>query len=364
MILHHKVFELKNKEGNKIDLEQIAKVGVLMNGVNNGSLVRDVFKKFEFEDHKIVGYSILEYFKLKDGRLEDEDGNTINFIDLTTKQEIFVLKVRDPWIILNDITVSTDYVKVVSKILQMKNIEKIVPDLTAEEKQEFNSEREKQEAEVTAKQKEQERIKAEQEAAEAKAKQEEQERIAAEEKRKAEQEAVEAERKRIEEQEMSDKERIEAEAKLKEEEERIKAEQEAAEAKAKQDEEERIKAEQEAAEAKLKAEQEEARLAEIKEAAEQKQRVLEEYEALKSFYTEEGYTEFELDDYRFLFKEGDIPYLVKVTDTDFDQLDIEETENKDGVMKYSFNDNGDKIFTFDKKEEEFAIDDVEVKEKV
>ncbi len=118
------------------------KVKVLVNG-NDGSLKPEhLFKEFSIDDNEVTGYSLLEFYKIKDGNFVDEDGTIISFI--LNEKKISIVKVRDPFLFIDeDIEVNLQNVKDVSALLGLKEIEKTITALSDADKKILADDREK-----------------------------------------------------------------------------------------------------------------------------------------------------------------------------------------------------------------------------
>lgn len=362
--LEHKVYILQDADKKEVDLNDVQTLSIVINDKISELFIEDLFKKYEFENSKIVGYSYLQYYILKDGYLVDKDENKINFYLNSKQKQLFIKKVRNAVIMLPDIDAKDAYIRDVEKLIELAqkkqnpSVAKQIEDIREEQGIVTVETDEQPSAEVVIEEPEiSEEEKAAAEAAEKeaieKAKAEEEARIKAEEEAKAK--AEEEARAKAEEEAKA---KAEEEAKAKAEEEaRIKAE----EAKAKAEEEARIKAE---AEAKAAAE-EAARIEAAKKAAEEEARKAAEqeeeqvsYEDMRSFYVDnKGYKEFEKGKYRLLYKnEDDLVYLVKPTAKGFEQLYGEMIEDDSNKFVYQFEENGKvKKLTFSKKEESIEV---------
>ncbi len=137
MKLTQKVFCFKDEANFEGD-----KVKVLVNG-NDGSLKLDhLFKEFSVDDNEVTGYSLLEFYKIKDGNFVDEDGSVISFI--LNEKKISIIKVRDPFLFIDeDIEVNLQNVKDVSALLGLKEIEKTITALSDADKKILIEDREK-----------------------------------------------------------------------------------------------------------------------------------------------------------------------------------------------------------------------------
>lgn len=224
--LNHKLYEIYGEENKSVTIKNPKETSLLINDEPNGATLHDVFKIDDLDENEISGWSLLEYYKVQDGYLCDNEGNRLCFMEGDTK--IFFKRVKKPLVILNEKEVSLEYVKGVSSLLGLNIIEETITGLSSSEKellvaerQEENSRLEEERA-VKAKEKkriedeealrkeqerqeqekEQQQIRLQKEAEEAEAKkQEEIAAIAAEEKRKQEEEETKKQQQAKEEEE-------------------------------------------------------------------------------------------------------------------------------------------------------------------
>lgn len=297
-------------------------IKVITNGEDSGVKAKHIFKKLWFETGKITGYSILEFYSVKDGFLVDKEGNQTHF---STERfpEIKINRIKIPFF-FTDIDVSKEWVRDTGKLMNLEKTEETVKLLSPEDKKALQDEREVIYAEIETKKKEQEE-------AEAKAKAEEDERLA-EEARKAEEEAKTAAEKKAAE-EATRKAEEEAE---KSEKERIKAEKEAEEAKA-AEEDARIQAEKSAAEAK-KAEEEE-RLRKEKE-AEQYTLSERQYSDIVKKYNKLGVKQYVKGKYRFFYHENiareDQPFVLAKRGDKYEELEGGIVDENEEEVEFEF----------------------------
>lgn len=116
--IQHKVYLLEDEDGIEVDLNKITSLNVSVNDKVTELDVTDVFKKFEgYEKNKLVGWSILEFFKFEDGYLVDEDRNKISFYSKELDKELYVKKIRNAIIMLGDLDVKDSYIRNVKKLL-------------------------------------------------------------------------------------------------------------------------------------------------------------------------------------------------------------------------------------------------------
>lgn len=352
MELNHRIYELSVQ--SNLDGQEKA-IRVIVNGADTGVRLNHIFKKVWFETGRIVGYSILEFYSVKDGFLVDKEGNQIHFAN-DRHPEIKINRIKKPLIVLGEQEVNRNWVRDTGKLLNLEKTEETVKDLSAVDKKALQDERDVIYAEQETKRKEQEEE-------EAKIKAAEDERLA-EEARKAEEEAVTAAEIKKAEQATKDAE----EAAKKSEEERIKAEKEAEEAKA-AEEEAKAEAEKSAAaakkaqdkadeEARKKAEAEEKKAAEeaAKKAEEEKQFIVSqrEYDRIsKNSKNKIGMEEYIKGEYHFFYsknlKKGDVPFILLKRKNDYLVLAGGIACESDDEVEFEFTDieGNDKVLILD-----------------
>lgn len=322
MELNHKIYELSvraNLDGQEKSIE------VIKNGERTPVKLHHLFKKVWFETGRIIGWSLLEHYAVKDGFLVDKEGNQIHFSS-ERFPEIKVVKIKNPLIIFDEVEVNWEYIRDISTLLGIENVEDTIKGLSPEEKNALVEHRQAKLAEIEAQ-------KREAEAEEARKKAEEEERLA-EEARQAEEEAkTAAEKKKLEEET-----RLAEEAAAKAEAEKIKAEKEAEEA----------RIEQEKAEALAKKAEEEARIAEEKKKQELEQYMLSpaEYEKTKRKYERMGMKEYSSGEYRFFYGTNlppkESPFIIcKRQDGRYEELPGGIVSENEEEVEFEFTD-GDK----------------------
>lgn len=349
MELNHRIYELSVQ--SNLDGQEKA-IKVIVNGEDTGVKLNHIFKKVWFETGRIVGYSILEFYSVKDGFLVDKEGNQIHFAN-DRHAEIKINRIKKPLIILGEQEVTRNWVRDTGKLLNLEKTEETVKDLSVEDKKALQDERDVVYAELETKRKEQEEI-------EAKLKAEEDEKLA-EEARKAEEEAVTAAEIKKAEQATKDAE----EAAKKSEEDRIKAEKEAEEAKI-AEEEAKAQAEKSAAaakkaqekadeEARKKAEAEEKKSMEeaAKKAEEEKQYILseKEYDRFSKRCKKFGMEEYIKGEYHFFYgknlPKGEFPLILKKRTDDYMELEGGIVDENDEDVEFEFTDGKDKTLVLD-----------------
>ena len=335
--LNHKVYEIYGNENKSVEIKDPKTTQILRNGKPNGVMLSDVFKKIDdLEEGKIWGWSVLEFYKVEEGFLVDNNGNNISLLE--EDNQIFFKKVKDPLIILNEKEVSLDYVKDVSTLLGLTYIEQTITGLEESdvqvlvEEREFENEKrrkqsQKEKAEIEAR----EKLRIEEEERNAQIEAEKEAEKEAEEKIRAEWEKAEA-----------DAQAEAEEQKRKEEELRIKIK---ADAKA-----------EAAAEIKLQLEQERKKLEEEEEKIKEKKRIEEEnaknifepkqFRSIKKSYSENGFQEYVTLDGKYIFfyspemTEDDEPMLVlKRSDGKYEEIDGELTEDSEKIAEFDFTHN-------------------------
>ena len=128
MELNQKVF-LFNTE---VDLQK-SDIKIYVNGNDIEASPKYCFKDIEIESDKISGYSLLQFYSVKDGNLVDREDNILTF--MVKDKKIPVIKIRDPLaLIAEPLEVNLQYVKDVAALLSITQIEKTVFNLSNSEK--------------------------------------------------------------------------------------------------------------------------------------------------------------------------------------------------------------------------------------
>lgn len=324
MELNERIYELSvqaNLDGQDIK--------VIVNGEDKGIKAKHVIKKIELETGRIRGFSILEFYTVKDGFLVDKEGNQIHF---STERfpEIKINRIKKPFI-YSELDVDVQHISDVASLLNMEVIEDTLKELSPEEKKYISNNREARLAE--------------REMEEARKKAKEDERLA-EEARKAEEEAKTATEIKVAEEVT----RLAEEEARKSEEAKNKAEKEAEEAK-RAEEEARIQAEKSAEEAKKKEEEE-------------KEYVLseKEYEKLVRRNKKSGLGEYVKNDYHFFYganlPKGEFPHILKKRkDNKYEELEGGIVDESESEVEFEFTDDGqDKTLILDIDNEDVTIE--------
>lgn len=335
--LNQKVFELTSS----VDLTGEKEIRVIVNDEDRGIKLQEIFRKIEFEEGKITGHSILEFYNVKDGMLTDKEGNSI-YLATDKYPQILFKKIRDPWgFIADEITVNAPYVRDIGLLLKLVKTEETITGLSAADKKMLIEEREMTEAEA-AKQSEAEKAAAE--AAEVeRIKLEEEERKAVEEAKAIEEAAQKAE---------EDAKAAEA-AKLEEESARIKAEEDAIEA-SKKAEADKIQAEKDAITNKKKEMEE----SEFFLNAQQ-------YKSAQVKYARLGFIEYPKDGYHFFYGESDdednYPFILAEREYGFyEQLPGGIVDENEKTAEYEFTEGEqDKLLILNIAKGTFIITDQE-----
>ena len=316
MELNHKLYRIYGAENKSVSINNPKETLILRNGESNGSTLNDVMKIDELETGKIFAWSILEYYKVEEGCLVDNEGNKISMVEGENK--IFFKSVEDPFFIEDEKNVTLEYIKYMSIFLGLNTIEETITGLSNEDKQVLVEERM---AENEKRQKEIEQEREEASNLEKKKLDEENKRIEAEQKEeelrlaKLEEQRIEAEK--------EENEKIESESRKKKEEEKRKKERE---------ENENVYNSQQ-------------------------------YRALRKEYVENGFSEYFTEDgkYIFFFNEesdkDDKAFVVLKTKEDYEELiGGELTINTDRTAEYEFKDGKDeKVVTLNKKTDTIRV---------
>lgn len=374
MELNHKLYRIYGEDKKSVEIKNPKETFVQRNGESNGATLHDVCKKIDdLETNKIFAWSILEFYKVEDGFLVDNEGNQISLLEGETK--IFFKEVEDPLIILNEKEVTLDYVRDVSALLGLNTIEETIIGLsnedkqilveermTANEKRQKEIQREKSEADAREKQRlETERLQLEKEQAEEQERLDQLERERIEEEKKKEEEE---ERLRIESEEQK---KIENEKKQLELEEKKRKKQLEDEEKEREEEEKRQKAE---VKKKQKEEDDEKERVESEIKRKKKERAENEnvysptdFKEVRKTYVKNGFVEYLTSDekYSFFFNEevegNEPPFVVLKTQEDYEELiGGKLTVNNDKIAEYEFTHEGiDKIMVLNKKTDTLKV---------
>lgn len=118
--IQHKVYILETEDGSDVNLNDLTSLNICVNDNVTELGIDDVFKKFEgYEDNKLVGWSILQFFKFEDGYLLDEDRNKISFHSKQQGADFYVKKIRNAIIMLSDIEIKDAYIRDVKKMISL-----------------------------------------------------------------------------------------------------------------------------------------------------------------------------------------------------------------------------------------------------
>lgn len=143
MKLKEKIFEVTDEKGNPLDLSQETNISVIINGIDSGLKINDIFRNHSLIEDvgTIYGTSLLSYFTPKDGKLIDGEGHTVEFFD-TNKNPILVIDNTDEPFFDDDSIISFEYIKAFSELVGIKKADELfAPLLSDEEKEIFASER-------------------------------------------------------------------------------------------------------------------------------------------------------------------------------------------------------------------------------
>lgn len=351
--LEHKVYILQDKNKKQVDISDAQTLSIMINDQLSELFIEDLFRKHEFEGTKIVGYSYLQYYTLKDGYLVDKNGNKISFYYANKKQELYVKKVRNAIIMLPDLEAKDAYIRDFEKLIELAQkkqtpkveaqIEEIreeqgtqVPEVTEVEVKESVEPTAEVKAEVTV-------------PVEAAAPAPVAETPAPT--PVAETPAPVVEEKKTE---------VEPVAQVAQQEPPVavvepaqeQASQPVGETKPENEEpkEEIEEKDDKKGKGKKKAQKKEEQEEEEEET--EQQEVVYTYDDILKYYVNLGYKELKKDDYRLLYKENDAVYLIKVTGNDYEELHGENIEDDSEKFVYEFEEKGTtKKLTFSKKEE-------------
>lgn len=163
MTLKEKKFEVRDADGNRIDMSNQQDAPVLINGKDNKVRLEHVFKKFELDEDEgiIYGTSLLSYFTVADGKLVDKEGNTVELLTTEGKPILIVDNTEEPFFD-DDVEIDFEYVQAFSQLIGINKPDEIFAQLLSdEEKALFTTEREAREADANTKKKAKEKVEAE-----------------------------------------------------------------------------------------------------------------------------------------------------------------------------------------------------------
>ena len=150
MKLRHKIYEIADSTGALINLENEKDVRMVYDDIVTEVLLTDAFKKVYHDEGELEGFSPLQYSSNANGTFI-EDGNLVlegKRIHLYVPEKdihVFFTKVRNPAIAAPAVTISTQYLLGVSKLLQVIDGEALYgADLNSEEKEALNKQKEEE----------------------------------------------------------------------------------------------------------------------------------------------------------------------------------------------------------------------------
>lgn len=127
--LEQKVFEFATSDGSKYKFGKKPSILVVINSVETGVPIEQLFhnqkvKLFENECD-IKGYSILQFFKPTPHGLNYED-LFLKFIDTDKGQELFIFRIRNPFVQMNDEDIHPEYFDKMIDIIRAHHQAKVV----------------------------------------------------------------------------------------------------------------------------------------------------------------------------------------------------------------------------------------------
>ena len=149
MKLKEKIFKFTTQDGKPARLSD-EKITIIIN--DNEWEIDAVFKKHDYEDGFLYGYSLLQYFTPEKGLLTDKEGHTVKFLN-EKKEPLNIVEMKIPGIWDPPIEVSVDYIKDYSNTIGIQHPENLFTDLSKEEKDMLIAESKKKEDKI-AKEKE------------------------------------------------------------------------------------------------------------------------------------------------------------------------------------------------------------------
>lgn len=156
MILEHKFYVFTDENGNEVNLSETNNLNLLVDDKKEGVLASDVFKKLVFDEDRIEGYSLLQYYKLENGFLYDNEGKKISF-ENEDGSKLLLSDIKSHFFGLKDIEVSAEYANHIGLFLRTKNIELVLDGIMDEEERKwFNDFRESEKQAIKPEEKVQE----------------------------------------------------------------------------------------------------------------------------------------------------------------------------------------------------------------
>lgn len=122
--IHDKVYELATYKGEPLHKNDM--LYVMINGQRTHNKFSDLFLKSELEPSIIRGYSILENWEIREGKMEN-NGKQVHFVSHLTGEEVFLKQIKDPWWIWNDKKVTAEYIKKTVGIIHQFDIPTAAP---------------------------------------------------------------------------------------------------------------------------------------------------------------------------------------------------------------------------------------------
>jgi len=144
MKLKEKIIVMTDDRGEEVELPKENKIGVAING-EKGQTFEGNFVPYELKDvfvrisrisgNEIIGFSLLHYFKIEDGKLVDREGHTVEFFLPENNTILKVAEFDAKFIPLDPIHIQLGYVEAFSNdLIGIKEPEAIFSDLENAEK--------------------------------------------------------------------------------------------------------------------------------------------------------------------------------------------------------------------------------------
>ena len=144
MTIEETIFHVTDEAGVKILISE-SDLKILNNGKDKGLKLADLFPEItDIKSGSVAGNSLLGYFSVVDGALQDKEGNTVQFVSPDGKKILFT-KITSPLSTYGDIEVSAEYVKAFSDVIGIQKPEELFTDLSRSESSFLIIEREKKE---------------------------------------------------------------------------------------------------------------------------------------------------------------------------------------------------------------------------
>lgn len=148
MILKERILRAVDTDGNLFDLSDEPSIPAIINGKDNDITLENLSRGVDLgqEESTIYVISLLSYFNVKDGKLVDAEGNTVQLLTSEKKPILIVDNTEEPDL-YDEATITFDYIHAFSELVGINKPDELFADLlTDDEKQIFISERNVREA--------------------------------------------------------------------------------------------------------------------------------------------------------------------------------------------------------------------------